>query len=240
MGRDILLLTAYFKHSMGFRNEIIANLMHDVCFLTGDGRLPFILGADFNFPPSPWQDSSLHGGSLWIQKLGVSVVAPVGFTHTCRSGRGQKPDKINYFLVSTRIRPLKQNCEVVKSGPWGPHYGVRITLNTNFESVVVLQLMCAYSEQRNTMRKLSTTASFRTEPNQTIRHAGKKQGAVVFLLEGSRVVRTGRRSPRWHAPNARTQLGFWKRQTSWATLWRPGVTLLPNAGRVWGAKDEFP
>ena len=34
----------------------------------------FILGADLNFPPSLWQDSSLRGGSLWIQKLGASVV----------------------------------------------------------------------------------------------------------------------------------------------------------------------
>ena len=29
---------------MGFRSEINANLMHDVCFLTRDGRSPFILG----------------------------------------------------------------------------------------------------------------------------------------------------------------------------------------------------
>ena len=38
--------------------------------------------ADFNFPPKLWQDSSLHGGSRWIQKLGASVVTPVGSTHT--------------------------------------------------------------------------------------------------------------------------------------------------------------
>ena len=49
MGREILLLTAYFEHSVGFRSDINANLMHDVCFLTRDGRFPFILGADFNF-----------------------------------------------------------------------------------------------------------------------------------------------------------------------------------------------
>ena len=34
MGKEILLLTAYFEHSVGLRSEIIANLMHDVCFLT--------------------------------------------------------------------------------------------------------------------------------------------------------------------------------------------------------------
>ena len=74
MGREILLLTAYFEHSVGFRSGIIANLMHDVRFLTRDGKLTFILGANVNFPPSFWQDLSIHGGSLWIPKLGASVV----------------------------------------------------------------------------------------------------------------------------------------------------------------------
>ena len=147
--RDILLLTAYFEHSVGFRIVINANLMHDVCLLPRDRRLPFILGADFNFPTSLLQDSSLHGGSLWIQKLGVSVVTPVGSTHTCRNGRSQKPDTIDCFLVSTRIRPLLHNCEVLKSVHWGAHYGVRITLNADFKSVVVFQLTGAYNKRRN-------------------------------------------------------------------------------------------
>ena len=34
MGKEILLLTAYFEHSVGLRTETIANLMDDVCFLT--------------------------------------------------------------------------------------------------------------------------------------------------------------------------------------------------------------
>ena len=81
MGREILLFTAYFEHSVGFRSDINANLMQDVCFLTRDGKLPFILGADFNFPPNLWQDLSMHGGSLWLQKLGASVVIPGRTTH---------------------------------------------------------------------------------------------------------------------------------------------------------------
>ena len=96
MGREILLLTAYFEHSVGSRSDTNANLMQDVCFLTRVGRFPFILGADFNFPPSLWQD------------LGASVVIPEGSSHTCRTGRGQKPDIIDYFMVSACIRPLIQ------------------------------------------------------------------------------------------------------------------------------------
>ena len=52
LGREIMLFTAYFEHSVGFRSDINATLMQDVRFLTRDGKLPFILGADFNFPPS--------------------------------------------------------------------------------------------------------------------------------------------------------------------------------------------
>ena len=85
-GRETLLLTACFEHSVGFRSDNNANLMQDVCFLTRDGKFPFILGADFNFPPSLWQDLSMDGG----RKLGASVVIPWGTTHTRRKGKGQE------------------------------------------------------------------------------------------------------------------------------------------------------
>ena len=141
MGREILLLTAYFEHSVGFRSDTNANLMQDVSFLTRDGRFPFIRGADINFPPSLWQDLSLHGGGIWIKELGASVVILEGSSHTCRTGRGQKPDIIDYFMVSACIRPLMQKCEVIKSVPWGPHYGVKLVLNIDFESVLSRQLV---------------------------------------------------------------------------------------------------
>ena len=67
-------------------------------------------------------------------------------THTCRVGKGQKPDIIDCFLVSTLIRPLLQKCEIVKSAPWDPHYGVKLTLSINFESVVSRQLIGKFSK----------------------------------------------------------------------------------------------
>ena len=39
MGREILLFTAYFEHSVGFRSDTNANLMRDVCLLTRDGKM---------------------------------------------------------------------------------------------------------------------------------------------------------------------------------------------------------
>ena len=159
MSREILLFTAYFEHSVGFRSHINANVMQDVCFLTRDGKLPFILGADFNFPPSLWQDLSMHGGSLQLRKLGASVVIPEGTTHTCCAGKGQKPDIIDYFLVSTLIRPLIQQCEIVNSVPWGPLYGVKLTLNINFGWVVSRQLTGKISKRN----RHNTNALPRTE-----------------------------------------------------------------------------
>ena len=75
------------------------------------------------------------------------MVTPEGTTHTCPTGKGQKPDIIDYFLVSTLIRPLIQKCEVVRSVPWGPHYGVKLTLNINFGSVVSRQLIGKISKR---------------------------------------------------------------------------------------------
>ena len=43
MGREIQVVPACVELSVGFRSEIIGNLMHDVCFLTRDGRSPFIM-----------------------------------------------------------------------------------------------------------------------------------------------------------------------------------------------------
>ena len=60
------------------------------CVFSRDGKVPFILGADFNFLPSLRQDLSMHGVSLWIRKLGASVVIPEGTTHTCCIGKDQK------------------------------------------------------------------------------------------------------------------------------------------------------
>ena len=48
--RLVLLLTADFEHSVGFRSDINANLMHDVCFLTRDGKPPIHLGSGFQLP----------------------------------------------------------------------------------------------------------------------------------------------------------------------------------------------
>ena len=106
-GQGDFVAHSVFRALGRFPQRHNANLMQDVCFLTRDGRFPFILGADFNLPPSLWQHLSLHGGGIWTKQLGASVVIPEGSSHTCRTGRGQKTDIID----------LIQKCEVIKSVP---------------------------------------------------------------------------------------------------------------------------
>ena len=156
MGREILLLTAYFEHSVGFRSDTNANF---------DARRVFSHGR--------WEVVSIHSGcglqlsakpmarsdSTWRwhldQATGCIGVIPEGPSHTCRTGKGQKPDIIDYFMVSACIRPLIQRCEVIKSVPWGPHYGVKLVLNIDFESVLSRQLVGKIS--RRSHYKLGAT-----------------------------------------------------------------------------------
>ena len=119
--------------------------------------------------------------------------------HTCRSGRGQKPDIIDYFLVSTLIRPLIQRCEVVKSVAWGPHYGVRVTLNIDFESVVSRQIFGTLGTLRN--HNTEAPHARQVTDQAEVQHSGTKQDADAFLMATSHAVKTGKKSPRWHAPN---------------------------------------
>ena len=84
--------------------------------------------------------------------------------HTCRTGRGQKLDIIDYFLVSTPVRPLIQKCELVKSVPWGPHCGVKLVLNINFDSVVSRQLIGKISKRsRHNTNALQGQSTHHTE-----------------------------------------------------------------------------
>ena len=84
--------------------------------------------------PSHW----VHRWSFWK--------AP--HTHVARA-EAKKPDIIDYFMVSACIRSLIQKCEVIKSVTWGPHYGVKLVLNIDFESVLSRQLVGKISRRKH-------------------------------------------------------------------------------------------
>ena len=65
-----------------------------------------------------------------------------------------------------------RNC--VKSGPWGPHNGVKLTLNINFGSVVSRQLVGKISK-----RNRHHTNALQGQSTQPTQHIGTKQDATV-------------------------------------------------------------
>ena len=120
MGREIVLYSL-FRAFRWFPQRYQGQFDARRVFSHERWNASFHSGSRFQIPPNLWQDLSMHGGSLWLQKLGASVVITGRTTHTCRVGKGKKPDIIDYFLVSTLIRPLIQKCEIVKSVPWVQH-----------------------------------------------------------------------------------------------------------------------
>ena len=90
------------------------------------------------------------------------------------------------------------------------------------------------ADQSNPLRKHRNTME-EADP-----HCGTKQDASVSSKAESLVVKTDRKPPRRHAPNMQVRLVSRKRQTSWATLWRPGATPRPTTGRVLDEKSQIP
>ena len=129
---------------------------------------------------------------------------------------------IDYFLVSTLIRPLTQKCEIVKSVLWDPHYGVKLVLNIDLESVVSRQLMGKISKRsrQNTNALQGQNTHFTEEADPALWNEARRN---CVSKARSLSVKTDRRTPKQHAPIMQARVGSWKRQMSWATLWRPGV-----------------
>ena len=89
--------------------------MYQVCVFAREMGNSHDLGSGLQFP------AQLVAGLVysWRQPLGPHV------------GSIEKLDIIDYFLVTTHIRPLIQKRDVVKSVSWCPHYGVRLVLNVD-------------------------------------------------------------------------------------------------------------
>ena len=154
---------------------------------------------------------------------------PEGTTHTCRTGKGQKPDIIDYILVSTLVRPLIHTCEIVKSVPWGPHYGVKLVLNIDFESVVSSQLIGKINK-----RSRHSTNALQGQHAHHIEEAGPalwNEARRKCVSEGKKPrCQDGQEGTKRHAPNMQARVVSWKRHMSWATLWRLGVMPRLNIG----------
>ena len=229
-GRENLLFTAYFEHSVGFRSDINANLMQDVCFLTREGKLPFISGADFNFPPSLWQDLSIHGGSLWLQKLGASVVIPrVNHTHVPCGQRSEARHHRLFLGVNAHQTSDTEmrDCEVSSLGSalWC-QADAQHQLRIGGVQTADWEVQEAEIGTTRTYSKDRTRNTLKVPTQQS----GTKQDAIVSSKARSFAARMVRKTRKLHAPNMITRVVSWKRQMSWATLWRPGAMPQINIG----------
>ena len=210
MGRGMLLFTACFEHSVGFRSGINANLMQDV-FSHERRKASIRFGSGFQFPAKlvarlvhgRWQPLDTKVGSISFHSRGNS-------THVPNRQRSKKRDTIDYFLVSTLIRPLIQKREIVKSVPWGPHYEL-YWLNINFESVVSRQLIG--SQNTNALQGQNTNHTEEADP------ALWSEARRKCVFEGKKpAFKTDRKTP-MHVPNVQERVVSWKRHMSWAETW---------------------
>ena len=120
-------------------------------------------------------------------------------------------------MVSACIRPLIQKCEVIKSVPWGPHYGVKLVLNIDFESVLSRQLIGKIS--RRTHHKVGATL----EGSDT----DLMEEADPSLWDAAKTQMYFRRQKAFVAGNWGI---LWKSLMSWVTLWKLGATPQLNTG----------
>ena len=95
MSSEILLLTSYFEHQCQFDARRV---------FSHEGRkTPIYFRGGFQFPAEPVARLDPSWWQSVASKAEASVVTPVGSTHRCPTGRGQKPDIIDYLLVSSRF-----------------------------------------------------------------------------------------------------------------------------------------
>lgn len=136
MGSEILVLTGYFLAGGDLSSPINREILLNIEDITRGGNIPFILGLDANFKPAKWDDYTFP----WLDKLNATIRTPDDSDHTCRGNSKCEDSLIDYFIISVRIQALIKHCRLLKDTPWGPHYGILLTINAHFDQVLAMQL----------------------------------------------------------------------------------------------------
>ena len=125
---SILLVSAYMWCGEGLSHRNWS-ILQQIASLVHLFKLPFLLCADFNFPPNTlWQ-------SGWCQHLSSMIFAPNVKT-TCSVSH----DVIDYCVASRSIDSIIHGIDVVPV-PWGPHVGLQLTLSASPNKVLVNRLV---------------------------------------------------------------------------------------------------
>ena len=136
MGSEILVLTGYFLAGGDLSSPINREILLNIEDITRGGNIPFILGLDANFKPAKWDDYTFP----WLDKLNATIRTPDDSDHTCRGNSKCEDSLIDYFIISVRIQALIKHCRLLKDTPWGPHYGILLTITAHFDQVLAMQL----------------------------------------------------------------------------------------------------
>ena len=89
----------------------------------------FVWGLDANIPPEEWKET-LVGDKTWFDFMGAELITVSNSTFTCRGKLGEAGGSmIDYFIISQTMVPLVRLLCAVFDTPWGPHFGLMLTLN---------------------------------------------------------------------------------------------------------------
>ena len=126
-GMTLLVINAYFYDSIGFKHFSNQQIMQQIYILTQILNIPFLLYADFNCTPEDVTESS------WLRLLHAQIILPSGPTSK------QSDRIIDFILCSAFIFPLFTAIRLVHKVPWGPHYGMLLSMAATPLSVTCLK-----------------------------------------------------------------------------------------------------
>ena len=119
------------------------------------GRKPFILGLDANVEPDAWWQQSYP----WLGQWGARISEVTNCSHTCRHGANSNKEEsiIDYSILSEALWPKVISCEVDFDTPWGPCWGLRLTLDGKLEDVWTRVLVTPTRQTSSLVQKVGET-----------------------------------------------------------------------------------
>ena len=122
---EILIISIYLWDSEGFsdRNIILLKRLKMVTDLVG---LPWICSGDFNLTSDEFKQSE------WPDFLRCVVIEPC-----CETTVSTSQNRIiDFTIVSIGIQMLIEKSEPIYTVPWGPHWGLILTVNVKPKQIV--------------------------------------------------------------------------------------------------------
>ncbi len=133
----VLALGCYLECGSGVEG-LSMSLLHEIEELTRTGARLFILVGDFNAPPEAW----CGGRTGWLSRNDATILVPDNSPFTCRTACAEAGGSlIDYAIVSNRLLPLVERVWADLDAPWGPHYGVQVSLRGRLKEVMVDRLV---------------------------------------------------------------------------------------------------